>query len=127
MAGRKGQREYRIYVVELDEPVWNKPKMRSRNPGRRMDKPCLYVGYTVHTPEHRFEQHKSGVHDAPVVRDLGIKLRPRLYDNAPVTTSRLDAERAEAHWADHLRRKGFGVWEGRLGPVQPQRWADGTS
>ncbi len=117
-------REYRIYVIELDGAVWEKSAIRSRNPERRMDKPCLYVGYTVHTPEQRFQQHKSGDHDAPIVRHFGLELKPRLYDNAPITNSRLDAERAEAHWADRLRRKGFGVWEGRLGPVQPTRKTD---
>ena len=120
----KQPHEYRIYVIELDEAVWDRPRMRGRNPERRMDKPCLYVGYTVHTPEHRLQQHKSGDHDAPIVRQFGLELKPRLYDNAQVTNSRLDAERAEAHWANHLRRKGFGVWEGRLGPVQPTRKAD---
>lgn len=112
---------FTIYVVELKPEIWDKPKMRKRNPDRASHKPCVYVGYTVHSPEKRFEQHKDDEHASPIVRDYGIRLRPTLARNASVTTARADAEKSEAHWADHLRRKGFGVWEGGRGPIQAHR------
>jgi ADP-ribosyl-[dinitrogen reductase] hydrolase len=110
-------RKYRIYVIKLDEAVWKKPKFRRRNPDRDMRKPCVYVGYSEHTAEERFEQHRAGINDSSEVRQHGIKLTPRLYRNAPVSTTRDDAELVEERWAQHLRRKGYGVWEGRLGPL----------
>jgi hypothetical protein len=120
-AKRKRPRTYRIYVIELDEAVGAKRRVRDRNPSKRPDKPWLYVGYTVHTPEERFTQHMNGIHDAPLVRKHGMKLRLRLYENAPVASTRSEAEELEGRWAERLRRRGFGVWEGRLGPVDPKQ------
>lgn len=112
---------FRVYVIELDPAARKLSRVRKRNPNPRADKPALYVGYTVHTPEERFRQHKAAELDSSVARLHGIRLRPDLSKNAPIAWSRPDAERAEEGWADHLRRKGFTVYEGKLGPVQPRR------
>jgi len=116
--------DYTIYVIQLDEKVWKKPKMKKRNPNRRFDKPCVYVGYSFHTPEERYRQHMSGQNDSAMVRDYGLCLREDLYRNARVSHSPEKAQAMEAHWAGRLRRRGFGVWEGRLGPLGVVRKKD---
>ena len=113
--------KYRIYVIELDEAVWSRPKMRKRNPDRRMDKPCVYVGQSYLTPRQRFKQQKAAGQTASDVSEYVRRLRPRLYKGAPITFTRADAERVEAEWADRLRSPGFGVWEGGRGPVSIAR------
>ena len=83
--------------------------MRERNPNRRLDKPCLYVGYTVHTPEERFAQHKNGVHDAPIVRafEEGNRFADE-FPNAATTASGLRVPKAIGDFLilDALRASG---------------------
>ena len=68
------------------------------------------MGQTARTPEERFAQHLGGVRSSRIVREHGLRLRPRLYSNVGPFESRADAERAETNLAEDLRRRGFAVW-----------------
>ena len=37
---------FHVYVVLLDDQVWNEPSYRKANPDKELLKPCLYVGMT---------------------------------------------------------------------------------
>jgi hypothetical protein len=52
---------YSVYVIRLKPEVFKVRRNASRNPDRRSDKPCLYVGSSVLTPEERCEQHRIGL------------------------------------------------------------------
>jgi predicted GIY-YIG superfamily endonuclease len=91
---------YSVYVIELtDDP--------DVEPGK-----TVYVGQTWHTPEKRFEQHKTGIHAGKHARGRCIKLRPELYAHLnPLTESKsLEMERLVG---DQLRNKGFTVYGGQ--------------
>ena len=109
--------QYTVYVVELAEEAWTDRALRARNPDRQTDKPCVYVGQSSHEPADRFAKHKAGKLDAPLVRKFGTMLRPDLYEQVPIAQSRHEAELLEEEHATALRREGFGVWEGRTGPL----------
>jgi predicted GIY-YIG superfamily endonuclease len=95
------ERRYRVYVIELDDSL-----------RKGTDKPAVYVGYSVRSPEERFAQHLRGERASRHVRDHGVRLRPRLYRAYPAAASRPEAERLERHVADRLRRRGFTVYGG---------------
>lgn len=100
--------QFSLYVVELDPAVLSHGRVRKANPsgGDR----CVYVGSTAHTPEHRYQQHKAGVHsNRGYVTRYGAGLRTDLSDGASYAT-RQDAERAEAQLAEQLRKEGYTVW-----------------
>src|SRR5687768_13783624 len=40
----KSAHRYHVYVVELDDRVWNEPSFRRANPDHEMGKPYVYVG-----------------------------------------------------------------------------------
>ena len=81
-----------------------------RNP-KGDGKAAYYVGMTGLTPEHRFENHKSGIRAARVVRRYGERLVPRLYQHLnPMPYAR--AKAMEAYLADSLRKRGFVVYGG---------------
>ena len=92
---------YRVYVIELDD---------SRRKGT--DKPAVYVGQSAKAPEERFEQHLRGQRAWRVVRDHGVRLRPRLYCSYPAAATRKEAEALERRLADRLRRRGSTVYGG---------------
>ncbi len=113
---------YRVYVIELDEAVWAKTKMKRRNPAPDLTKPCLYVGHSGLSPKRRFAQHKKGgLGTSTDVHQHGRYLRKSLYKHAPVTHTRTEAEQVEADWANELRSQGYRVWEGRLGALDLKR------
>ena len=70
---------HNIYVIELDKQVLEKKKFREANPDYVDGSPCVYVGMTSKTPEQRFEQHKSGYRSSRIVKQFGIRLKPRQY------------------------------------------------
>ena len=87
-----------VYVVYL------------RNP-RGDGKAGYYVGMTGLTPEQRFENHKSGVKAARVVRKFGERLVPKLYAHLnPMSYER--AARMEVALAESLRKRGYVVFGG---------------
>ncbi|MGE5244958.1 MAG: hypothetical protein ACM3SQ_12085 [Betaproteobacteria bacterium] len=87
-----------MYVVYLRNPLGD---------GRA----GYYVGMTGLTPEERFENHKSGIKAARVVRRFGERLVPRLYAHLnPMSYEK--AQRMEAALADSLRKRGYLVFGG---------------
>jgi hypothetical protein len=87
-----------VYVVYL------------RNP-RGDGKAGYYVGMTGLSPEQRFENHKSGVKAAGIVRRFGERLVPRLYAHLnPMPYQR--AKEMEGVLAESLRRRGYQVYGG---------------
>jgi hypothetical protein len=103
---------YNVYVIELDPEVQGEDRFLRANPDRRDDKPCVYVGSTVHTPEERLQQHLAGVHKNKYAYRYGVRLLPRLYRNLQEYGTRKEAEAAEARCATRLRKRGYGVWYG---------------
>ena len=101
---------YSVYVIELRPEAMEKRAFAAKNAERREDKPCLYVGQTARTPEERFAQHLAGTRASRMVREYGVRLRPRLYANAGPFETRAESERAETRLAETLRRRGFAVW-----------------
>lgn len=87
-----------VYVVYLRNPMGD---------GRA----GYYVGMTGLTPEKRFDNHKSGVKAARIVRKFGERLVPRLYAHLnPMPYA--EAKRMEPLLADSLRKRGYLVFGG---------------
>jgi hypothetical protein len=103
---------YTCYVIELDPEVLISKRFCARNPDRRTDKPCVYVGMTSKTPEERFADHKRGYKCNRYAMRYGIKLRPRLYRNLQDFATSDEARAAEERLALRLRRRGYAVWWG---------------
>ena len=100
---------HNIYVIELDKQVLDKKKFREANPDYVGGSPCVYVGMTSKAPEERFEQHKSGYKSSRIVKQFGIRLKPRQYQSLN-PMSRDEAAEMEFEKARRLRKKGWGVW-----------------
>lgn len=105
-------RQYNVYVIELDPEVLGERRFVLANPDRDDEKPCVYVGSTVLTPEERLKQHLSGKHRNRYAFRYGVRLLPRLYRNLQGYETREEAEAAEARCAARLRKRGYGVWQG---------------
>jgi len=102
--------QHSVYVIELDDAVRLEKKFQEKNPGARLDKPCLYVGMTGLTPEERFANHKAGKKSSLIVKKHGIRLRPRYFEDLnPMTYEEAKAE--EPALAARLRKRGFAVWQ----------------
>jgi predicted GIY-YIG superfamily endonuclease len=101
---------YSVFVIELRPDVTGKRAFAGKNADRREDKPCLYVGQTAKTPQERFAQHQNGVRSSRIVKEYGVRLRPRFYANVGPLETRSEAERAETRLAGKLRRRGYAVW-----------------
>lgn len=102
---------YHVYVVELDDRVWNAARFRRANPGYVPGKPFLYVGMTGLDPDVRFDKHKAGLQANRYVRDWGLRLLPGLYERYnPMTYE--DARLMEVDLGIALRNAGYGVWQG---------------
>jgi predicted GIY-YIG superfamily endonuclease len=87
-----------VYVVYL------------RNPNGD-GKAGYYVGMTGLSPERRFQNHKTGVKAAKVVRKYGERLVPKLYAHLnPMPYKK--AQWMEATLAASLRKRGFIVFGG---------------
>jgi hypothetical protein len=104
---------YNVYVIELRSEVLEKSRFRNKNPDRREDKPCVYVGQTARSPEERFEQHLGGIRANSFARDYGFSLKPRLYRNLQNYETRPETEQAERRLGERLRRRGYAVWWGQ--------------
>ena len=102
---------YNVYVVELDDRVWNVARFRRANPDYRLGKPYVYVGMTGLDPDLRFDRHMQGIQSNRYVREFGVRLLPSLYavfNPMPY----LAACDMEVELAIGLRQDGFGVWQG---------------
>jgi len=101
---------HNVYVIELDRGVLEDRKFRAENPDYVPGKPCVYVGLTGLSPEERFAQHQAGVKSSRWVRKYGIRLKPRLYEKYNPMSYKTVVKR-EQWLAQHLRKKGYGVWQ----------------
>jgi uncharacterized protein DUF3553 len=104
---------YNIYVIEMNECVWNESSFRIENPNRSPSKACLYVGMTWHTPQFRFQQHMAGgMLSANYVFSYqqGACLRQDLFESFNPMHKRL-AELMEVERAIQLKGQGYGVWQ----------------
>ena len=101
---------YHVYVVELDDRVWNSGRFRRANPGWQLGKPFVYVGMTGLDPDLRFDRHKAGIKANGFVRDHGVRLLPHLYERYNPMPY-VAACRVEVDLALALRAAGYGVWQ----------------
>jgi hypothetical protein len=109
MAAR-GAHRYHVYVVELDDRVWNEPAFRRANPAADATRPCLYVGMTGLDPDLRFDRHKAGIQANRWVHRYGLHLVPGLY--AVYNPMPYDGAREmEVELAIALREQGYAVWQ----------------
>ena len=107
---RGGRQHYHVYVVELDDRVWNNARFRRCNPDYRLGMTFLYVGMTGLDPDLRFDRHKAGIQANRYVRDYGLRLLPQLYavyNPMPYAGAR----EMEVELAIALREAGHGVWQ----------------
>ncbi|MBS0452843.1 MAG: hypothetical protein JSS14_16230 [Proteobacteria bacterium] len=109
MPGRK--HHHSVYVVELDDRVWNHARFRRANPGWQLGRPFVYVGMTGLDPDLRFDKHKAGIQANGFVRDYGLHLLPALYERYnPMSYEQ--ARDMEVELGIALRARGYGVWQG---------------
>jgi hypothetical protein len=95
---RSDRDHHNVYVVFLRNPKGD-------------GKPGYYVGMTGLSPEERFQNHKSGVKAARIVRKYGERLVPRLYAHLNPMPY-LKAKEMEVLLADSLRKRGYIVYGG---------------
>jgi hypothetical protein len=107
---RPRRAHYHVYVVELDDRVWNSAKFRRANPGYELGQPFVYVGMTGLDPDVRFDKHKAGVQANTFVRDHGVRLLPDLYSVYNPMPYQAAVE-MEVELGIALREKGYGVWQ----------------
>jgi len=97
------RRTYCVYVIELSRDCTREPCALAP----------VYVGQTVHSPEHRFAQHKAGgMFAAWKAHRFGVRLRPDLVKGIGPFCSRKEAEAAEKALAVALERQGRRVFWG---------------
>lgn len=106
---RGGALAYCVYVIELRPEAMEKKAFAAKNSERREDKPCLYVGQTARTPEDRFAQHQNGIRSSRIVKEYGVRLRPRLYAKVGPFETRAGVEPHVVHsgghaWPEDLKR-----------------------
>jgi hypothetical protein len=106
-----GRPHYHVYVVELDDRVWNAARFRRANPDHVLGKPFVYVGMTGLDPDTRFDKHKAGIQANRYVQEWGLRLRPELYERYNPMTYK-EAQAMEIELGIALRRAGYGVWQG---------------
>jgi hypothetical protein len=108
---RRTRGHHHVYVVELDDRVWNSARFRRVNPDYRLGMPFVYVGMTGLDPDVRFDKHKAGIQANAFVRDHGLRLLPALY--AMYNPMPYEAAREmEVELGIGLREAGYGVWQG---------------
>ena len=101
---------YSVYVVELDDRVWNVARFRRANPGYRVGQRFVYVGMTGLDVDVRFDKHKAGIQSNRFARDYGLRLLPelfRMYNPMPYEAAR----EMEVELGIGLREAGYGVWQ----------------
>lgn len=107
---RPPRQAHHVYVVLLDDRVWNEPSFRKANPDHTLGKPCVYVGMTGLDPDLRFDKHKAGIQSNRFVFHYGLRLLPALY--AVYNPMPYEAAREmEVELAIGLREAGYGVWQ----------------
>ncbi|MBP0589257.1 hypothetical protein J8I87_05900 [Paraburkholderia sp. LEh10] len=110
MSARREKFRYYVYVVALDDTVWNEARFRRANPDYRFERSCVYVGMTGLDPDLRFDRHKAGIQSNRYVRDYGLRLMPELYEVFnPMPYE--GARDMEVELAIGLREAGYAVWQ----------------
>ena len=105
-----GRPHYHVYVVALDDGVWNVARFRRANPGYVLGKPFVYVGMTGLDPDVRVDKHKAGIQANSFVQAFGLRLLPALYERYnPMSYE--DARSMEVELGIRLRANGYGVWQ----------------
>lgn len=97
-----------VYVIDLDPAVMHHNGFRRKNPDYVEGKPCVYVGMSIHPPEVRFEQHRSGTKSNRWAREFGRRVRTKRCHTGLTWN---DAVRLERLMAERMRRRGWGVWQ----------------
>lgn len=111
MAGQRAHRyHHHVYVVELDDRVWNEASFRAANRDYRFGKPFVYVGMTGLDPDLRFDRHKAGIQSNRFVLNYGLRLIPELYEMYNPMPY-LAACEMEVELAIGLREAGYGVYQ----------------
>ena len=101
---------YHVYVIALDDRVWNSVRFRRANPDYRLGMPFVYVGMTGLDPDIRFDKHMAGLQANRFVQRYGLHLLPQLYERYnPMVYE--DARLREVDLGIALRREGYGVWQ----------------
>ena len=108
---RSRSHHYSVYVVVLDDRVWNLASFRKANPGHELGRPSVYVGMTGLDPDLRFDRHKAGVQANRFVREYGLRLLPQLYAVYNPMPYHGACE-MEVELGIALREAGYGVWQG---------------
>jgi hypothetical protein len=99
-----------LYVILLEPGAARNAKFKEMNPDYDGKASCLYVGRSIHDPETRFLQHKTGKKAARIVKRFGVRvLTKRCRQPLVLDTRSLDAK--ERRLADRLRKEGFGVYQ----------------
>ena len=106
--GQATGHHHHVYVVLLEPLAARIRKVLAENPGRDPLMPCVYVGMTGLTPQHRLANHKAGIKDAWVVRRYGLRLLPELFEHLNPMPFEA-AVRMEKDLAEDLRRAGYTV------------------
>ena len=105
-------RSFNVYVINLDPAVMDDSRFKAANPDWEPGKPCVYVGSTAHSPEHRFQQHRQGYKANRFARDHGTGLRMQPAEDLQGLQTRDQAEEEERRLARRLRKEGYAVWQG---------------
>jgi hypothetical protein len=111
MARRSSRHHHHVYVVELDEAIWNLARFRRANPDYQLGKPFVYVGMTGLDPDLRFDRHKAGIQANRYVQLYGLRLLPQLYEVYNPMPYHGACE-MEVELGIALREQGYGVWQG---------------
>ena len=102
---------HHVYVVQLKEDVAKLSRVKSENPNRNPELPCVYVGMTGLDPEERFQNHLKGIKSSYYVKNFAIKLLPDLYTY--LNPMPFDAAvEMEKDLAEDLRSQGYTVTGG---------------
>ena len=109
-SGTPRSHHYHVYVVELDDRVWNHARFRAANPDYQLGKPFVYVGMTGLDPDTRFDKHKAGIRANRFVTLYGLSLVPELYECYNPMPYEAAME-MEVELAIGLREAGYGVWQ----------------
>lgn len=105
------KQHHHVYVIELDDAVWNIARFRRANPDYLLGQPFVYVGMTGLDPDLRFDKHKAGIQSNSYVRRFGLRLLPGLY--AMYNPMPYEGARdMEVELGIALRDAGYGVWQG---------------
>ena len=105
------QHHHHVYVVELDDRVWNQARFRKANPDHNLGMPFVYVGMTGLDPHLRFDKHKAGIQANRFVLDYGLRLLLALYNEVYNPMPYEAARDMEVELAIALREAGYGVWQ----------------